>query len=87
MISKYLDWLKIFSVLVMLIMIIWYIIKTSSIHLVNIRLMNSLVLFINDLQPNNNIIEYLVTLILKLIFNIDIHDLESFFKNINPLIT
>lgn len=67
-------------------MTIWYIVITSSINLVNVRLMNSLVRFMNDLHPRSNILEYLAILILKLLFNIDIHELESFFYNINPLI-
>ena len=40
--------------------------------------------FLNDMNTQGNILEYIAISIIKLVFNIDLHDLESFFENINP---
>jgi hypothetical protein len=62
-----------------------YLITNSSLNLVNVKLYQSLVFFRNDMNPGSNILEYIALHIIKLIFNIDIHNLRSFFDNINPL--
>ena len=62
-----------------------YLITNSSLNLVNVKFYQSLVFFRNDMNPGSNILEYIALHIIKLIFNIDIHNLRSFFDNINPL--
>jgi len=63
-----------------------YLILNANLNLINTTELNSMVLFLNDLNKNNNVLEYISLLIIKLLFNIDVHDLLSFFENINPLI-
>ena len=64
---------------------IWYFITVVNLELINVKLYQSLVLFLNDLNSGHNILEYIALHIIKFIFNIDIHNLRSFFENINPL--
>lgn len=79
-------YIKTFIVFLISIFTLVYLIKEANLNLINLKLYQSLVLFLNDLNPNHNILEYLFLHFIKLIFNVDIHNLKSFFENINPLL-
>lgn len=77
--------LKTVFVFLLFIMTICYLAINANLNLINIKLYQSLILFRNDLNRSNNIIEYIALHIIKLIFDVDIHNLQSFFDNINPI--
>ncbi|MDF2699261.1 MAG: hypothetical protein K0Q49_817 [Haloplasmataceae bacterium] len=58
---------------------------TSSDNIIYETELNSFILFLNDNNTNNNIITYVAELLLKGLFQVDLSDLSSFYKNINPL--
>lgn len=77
--------LKSVVIFLLFLVTIWYLIINANLNLINIKLYQSLILFRNDLNRSNNIIEYIALHIIKLIFDVDIHNLRSFFDNINPI--
>jgi len=84
-IIKRVIYLKTLIIFGLFIFTLWYLAINANLNLINIKLYQSLVLFRNDMNTGNNILEYIALHIIKLIFNIDIHNLRSFFENINPL--
>lgn len=78
-------YLKTFLVFLLFIFTLFYLGRNVNLNLINIKLYQSLVFFRNDMNTGSNILEYIAVHIIKLIFNIDIHNLKSFFDNINPL--
>ncbi len=86
MVNKKILFLKTFVIFMIFILMVWYLAINANLALINIRLFQSLIYFLNDMNSRNNILEYVALLIIKLLFNVDIHNLQSFFDNINPLI-
>jgi len=84
-VSKQLLYIKTFIVFLFFLATIWYLGSHANLTLINIILLQSLVSFLNDMNSNSNILEYVALLFIKLVFNVDIHQLRSFFDNINPL--
>lgn len=84
-VSKKILYIKTFIVFILFLSMFWYLVNYANLSLINIKLLQSLVLFLNDMNSKSNIIEFIALLIIKLIFNVDIHHLKSFFDNINPL--
>ncbi len=86
MVSRQLLYIKTFFVFLIFLSTVIYLVINANLTIINIKLLQSLVFFLNDMNYKNNILEYVAVLIIKLVFNIDIHNLKSFFDNINPLI-
>ncbi len=86
MITKKTLYIKTFFAIILFLITAAYMISYVSLELINVKLYQSLIKFLNDMNPQSNILEYIAILIIKLIYNVDIHHLKSFFDNINPII-
>lgn len=84
-ISKKILYFKSIIIIFLSLFSIKYLYTTNKFNFIFNDKIKYLSLFVNDINKNNNIIIFIVSIILKLLFNIELDNPNSIFENLNPL--